>query len=486
MNFYQSPLLIAGTILSFCICIQTATAQQQDTTLHSSSISTKYLEQVSGKAATIEHNLDKKTAKALRQWQKQEARIKQKLAKTDSLKTAAVFSNAKQQYEQLEQKLQSKTSLQQYIPSLDTLGSSLKFLQQNPQLLSNAKGTKEKLSEALAKVNGLETQFQKAEEVKKFLKERKAYLVQQLGQSGFAKEFKNLNKQIYYYNEQVSEYRSLLKDHTKAERKALELLSKSKLFNNFMRKNSILASLFRLPGDPDDPVSTASLTGLQTRAQINGIIQQQIAAGGPNSQQQFSQNLQAAQSQLNELKNKVNQLSSGSSDMEMPEGFKVNSQKVKNFWQKWEIGANVQSNRASGIMPVSSDLGISAGFKPNNWFISGIGFAGRIGWGKNIRHISVTYSGISARSFVEVKLKSKGSFHAIAAYEMNYRPEIRTIEQLKDKSGWQPSLLAGLSKVISLKTKFFKKTKLQLMLDMLSYRQVPRTKPVVFRVGYIF
>ncbi len=36
------------------------------------------------------------------------------------------------------------------------------------------------------------------------------------------------------------------------------------------------------------------------------LIQQQIAAGVPNAQQQFQQNLQAAQSQMNELKNKIN------------------------------------------------------------------------------------------------------------------------------------------------------------------------------------
>jgi len=67
---------------------------------------------------------------------------------------------------------------------------------------------------------------------------------------------------------------------------------------------------------------------------------------------------------------------------------------------------------------------------------------------------------------------------------MNYRSEIRNIEQLKDRSVWQYSGLAGLSKVVSLKTKFFKKTKLQLMWDFLSYEQVPRTQALIFRVNY--
>ncbi|MEI9942908.1 MAG: hypothetical protein WDN26_01685 [Chitinophagaceae bacterium] len=94
-------------------------------------------------------------------------------------------------------------------------------------------------------MKGLQNSFQKAEDIKKFLKERRQYLKEQLQQLGFAKELKKLNKQVYYYSEQLNEYKTLLKDHKKAERKAIELLSKTKIFKDFMRKNSQLASLFR-------------------------------------------------------------------------------------------------------------------------------------------------------------------------------------------------------------------------------------------------
>lgn len=104
MNFHRSSPLIAGTILSFCICAQAATAQERDTTLQSSSISIKYLDQVSGKAVSVEDKLDKQSIKALRQWQKQEARIKRKrqrhglvgLSKVVSLK-AKFFKQTKVQ-----------------------------------------------------------------------------------------------------------------------------------------------------------------------------------------------------------------------------------------------------------------------------------------------------------------------------------------------------------------------------------------------------
>lgn len=477
MLFCQNLLFILAILAATCC------AAQMDTMQSSQPVSSKYLDIASSKAGKLEDRLDKHTAKALQQWQKQEARIKRKLAKTDSAKAVAVFGNAKQQYEQLEQKLQSKASLQQYIPSLDTLSSSLKFLQQNPQLLSNAKEAKEKLTTALSKVNGMQGKFQQAEEVKQFIKQRRELLKNQLGNLGVAKELKKLNKQAYYYSEQLNEYKSLLKDHKKTERKALELLSKSKLFNNFMRKNSMLALLFRLPGDPNDPVAQTSLVGLQTRAQVNGLIQQQIASGGPNAQQQLQQNIQGAQSQLSTLKNKITQMGVSSSDAEMPEGFKPNNQKTKSFLKRLELGTNIQSQKANGYFPVTSDLGLSVGYKLNDKSIIGIGASYKLGWGKNIRHINITQQGAGLRSFVDYKIK--GSFWLSGGYEMNYRSEFENVDELKDLNAWQQSGLVGLSKVVSLKTKFFKNTKLQLLWDFLSYKRVPKvSQPIVFRVGY--
>ncbi|HEY6505035.1 MAG TPA: hypothetical protein VIZ28_13750 [Chitinophagaceae bacterium] len=447
-------------------------------------IPSSYLDKVSSKANQLEQKLDMQTDKAVQQIMKQEAKMKRKLAKIDSLKAKEVFGNAEQKYKDLQEKLQSKLAGKQYIPSLDTLSTSLKFLQQNPQLIAQTKEAQKKLKDALDKVNGLEDQFRKAEEIKKFLKERKQFLKDQLSKFGFAKELKRLNKQVYYYSEQLNEYKALLKDHKKAERKALELLSKTKLFKDFMRKNSMLASLFRMPGDPNDPSAQASLAGLQTRAQVNSLIQQQIGAGGPNAQSQFRQNLQEAQSKLNELKNKITQMGGGSSDAEMPEGFKPNNQKAKSFFKRLEYGINIQTQKATNFFPVISDIGLSLGYKLNDRSVIGVGASYKLGMGKGWNDIDVTSEGIGLRSFIDWKIK--GSLWISGGYEQNYKSAFSDFDQLKDLNAWTQSGLIGISKTISLKTKFFKKTKLQLLWDFLSYQQVPMTQPIVFRVGYNF
>ena len=313
------------------------------------------------------------------------------------------------------------------------------------------------------------------------MKERKQFLKDQLGKLGFAKELKKINKEVYYYSQQVNEYKELLKDSKKAERKALELLSKSKFFRDFMRKNSELASLFRTPSDPNDPAISASLAGLQTRAQVNSLLQQQLS--DPAAREQFRQNMQDAQSQLNALKSKVNQLGGGTSDMNMPD-FKPNQQKTKSFLQRLEYGTNVQTQRATNFFPVTSDIGLSLGYKLNDKSIIGVGSSFKMGWGTGFNNMRISSQGVGLRSFIDYKIK--GSFWISGGYEMNYKSMINNFSQLENISEWQQSGLVGLSKVISLKTKFFKKTKVQLLWDFLSSQQVPATQAIVFRVGYSF
>ncbi|MBP7558659.1 MAG: hypothetical protein KA821_20480, partial [Chitinophagaceae bacterium] len=292
---HLNRILLSG-ILCLCLTLPCFSQQQEagDTTLH---FSEKFLRSIDRQASSLGHKLDKTTDKAIARWQRQEAKLLRKLAKKDSTLAAQLKADAAAQTAQLQQRLTHPAELQQYLPALDTLKTSLRFLQQQPDLgklgLKNGQ-----VSGTLDKLKGMEGQLQQAQAVQQFLQQRRQLLKDRLGSLGLAKELKQLNKQAYYYSARLKEYQSLLKDHKKAAQKGLAMLRKTKAFENFMRRNSQLASLFRLPGDPNDPTQAASLAGLQTRAQVNNLIQNQLAAGGPNAQAQFRQNLQDAQSQL--------------------------------------------------------------------------------------------------------------------------------------------------------------------------------------------
>ena len=221
----------------------------QDSVQITRQISTGYIDAVAVKAKSLEEKLDKKSEKALNQLQKQEEKLRSKLEKIDSIAAKNAFAGAENKYKELAQKLKD-SKLRQYIPMIDSLSTSLKFLEANPQFISQAKEVKEKLKEAISKMEALKGQLQKAEDIKQFLKERKQYLKEQLSKFGFSKELKKINKQVYYYAQQLNEYKEILKYPKKTEKKVLELLAKTKLFRDFMRKNSMLASLFRMRGIP--------------------------------------------------------------------------------------------------------------------------------------------------------------------------------------------------------------------------------------------
>jgi hypothetical protein len=443
-------------------------------------VSVKYLDIVGEKSNKLRNKLEQKSHKAIHQLQKQENKIIKRLMKKDSLAARKISTDADQKYKSFIANVNSKVS-HLYISKIDTLATSLEFLQENPQFLSDLKTTNEKLENSLNKVKDLKEKFNSAEEIQKFIKERKQYLNEQLNKLDFAKELKQINKQLFYYNQQIKEYKELLKDSKKAEKKALELLSKTKAFKDFMHKHSQFASLFRMPVESDNGVE--NMEGLQSRAMVNGLLQQLQASAGSGGRDQFWQQIQSAQGQLHDLKSQVLKYGQSSSDDIIPDGFKPNTNKTKTFLQRLEYGTSIQSQKANGIFPTTTDVALMIGYRLNDKSIVGVGSSFKIGWGSGWRNLKLSSEGISLRSFIDYKIK--GSFWLSGGYELNYKVQIEQLTQF-NLSAWQQRGLLGISKIVSLKTKFFKKTKVQLLWDMLSHQQIPRAQPLIFRIGYNF
>ncbi|MFI5131079.1 MAG: hypothetical protein ACHQFX_13850, partial [Chitinophagales bacterium] len=116
--------------------------------------------------------------------------------------------------------------------------------------------------------------------------------------------------------------------------------------------------------------------------------------------------------------------------------------------------------------------------------IIGVGVSYKLGWGQNWNHISFTNEGVGLRTYVDWRIK--GGLWISGGYEQNYKRAFSESYLLRFNNAWQQSGLLGLSKVVPLKTKFFKKTKMQLLWDFLSYQQVPRSQSLVVRIGYTF
>lgn len=467
----EKGFIVSVFLFTFCCTVHSQI--ENDTTLHKID-PVKWASLVEQKAEKYQQKIIQKSQSTLNKLQQQEERVYRKLLQTkDSVLAKQELETIRNKYTAIKGRITNSNVAQsgtQYIPHLDSLQTALKFLdpEKYPQLKS-----------AVAQTKLLQDKFQGAEEVKAFINERKQVLKQQFEKLGWGKELKRMNKEVYYYSAQIKEYKEALRDGKKAEKKVLELLSKTKLFQEFMERNSFLATFFRMPS-PTDPGYAGNMAGLQTRAQMSTVIQQQIAGGGPSAQQQFQQQIQTAQTEIQNLKKKILP-QGGSSDDPMPD-FKPNDQKTKSFLQRIEFGSNMQTTKGNLYFPVTSDIGVSAGYKINDKSIIGIGASYKIGLGQSWQNISVTHQGAGLRTFVDIKLK--GSFWISGGGELNYRNEFRRIEILRNMNAWQQSALLGISKKYKVGKKF--KGSTQLLYDFLWKQQQPRTQAVVFRVGYNF
>ncbi|GAB2839393.1 hypothetical protein [Ferruginibacter profundus] len=453
---------------------------QTDSVLQSlQQVPLKYIHQVDKKIDKYSNRIANKTEKTLTKLSKWENKIHSLLLKVNPEAAQRLFANNQLTFAAALEKYKKGEAVDaaqrmKYDEYRDKLTTSLGYLEQQKEkldekLIAPVKKAKQKTEE-------LEEQETGSEAMQQFIKERRKQLMDQaLQYLGNNKYLQKISKENYYYIETLKNYKAIFNDKKKAEETALTILNKIPAFTKFVQQNGMLAKLF---GSPSGSGATPNLSGLQTRASVNALIQEQIAAGGPNAREQIMQNIQSAQAELNKLKDKV--LKARGNNTEIPD-FKPNQTKTQTFKQRLEFSNNFQFAKNNSLVPTTADIGLSLGYKLNDKSVIGLGASYKMGLG-SIQHISISHQGIGLRSFVDWKLKKQ--FYLSGGYEMNYNAAFKNIQQLQSFNDWQNAGLVGLTKKITVKTKWTKGTKLQLLYDMLARQHVPVTQPVLFRIGY--
>jgi len=412
-----------------------------------------------------------------------EARLYKDLSKVDSTAARQLFGNSQAAYAAWQQKIRTDTGgaasafKGQYNPYIDSLRTSLAFAAKD--------------APATADLQQLQAKMVDASAIQNFVSQRKQLINQYLSRytnlpaslsSGLNNEYQGLTRDLYYYKSQVNEYREMLNEPDKLEEKALSQLNALPAWRNFMHNNSQLSVLFGQPALPASASGTAAaLAGLQTRDDVTKLIQGQLAT--PDAAAAVQANLQGAQQQLSQLKDRVEKYGSAGSDVDMPD-FKPNDQKTKSFLKRLQFGTDLQTSRNNNYFPTVTDIGVSLGYKLSGSSVVGIGGSFKLGWGSGIQHISLSGQGASMRSFLDIRIK--GSFSATGGLEYNYTTPIVSFQQIRSLSYWTQSGLVGISKTVSLKNRIFKQTRVSVLWDFLSYQQTPKTQPFLFRMGYNF
>ncbi len=463
----------------------------------------KVFGKVQDKAANLDKKLTGQTEKYLNKLERQEKKLYGKLWKKDSAAAKELFGDIQGRYNELKSKTTDKATnltaqANVYSSKLDSLNTAFNFIKENKLL--NTAALNDKLQKSMTNLTALQGKLNGTEQILRILKQRRQQLKEQLEKFGMTKQLKQFKKKVYYYQQQAREYKAIIENPEKLQRKLMDWAMKQPAFKEFFAKNSALASLFRLPGSAGQPspfggVGGGSSAGLQTRASIQQDLINRFGAaalappsGGVGGGLQ--QNMQQAQAQLTKLKDKVNAAGGTSGDDELPEGFAKNSLKGKPLLKRLEYTANVQTQKASNYFPVTTNIGLGIGYRPNEKSVIGIGASYAAGLGRGWQNIRLTHQGIGLRTYADIKLK--GSFWIAAGYEQNYKATLQNITitspfgRSVTANTWQSSGLVGISKTVSIKSKLFKKTSIKLLWDFLSCQQIPRTQPILFRIGYTF
>ncbi|MBS1665198.1 MAG: hypothetical protein JST68_29400 [Bacteroidetes bacterium] len=438
------------------------------------SFPSRVFEHVQQRTARLDAQLTRQTEKYLERMAKREARLKARLSKVDSAGAQRLFAGSEERCAALLQKIKTDTGNVRlrvsgpYQAYVDSVQGMLAFLKKDGRAMQQLQG---KMADA--------------GEVKNYIQERRQQVGQYIAQHANAeailgKAYTGMKQDAYYYSQQLQEYKNLFNDPDKLERKALAQLNQLPAFQAFMKSHSQLAGLFGVPGGGG---AARALAGLQTRDQISQQVQQQVTSAGSGGMESLQSQLGEGKAQLDSYKGKLEQLGGGNGDADIP-SFRPNEQKTKTFFRRLEYGANFQTTRGSYYFPVTTDLGLSLGYKLGRGNVIGVGASYKVGWGSGFNHIAFSSQGVGLRSFLEVKLK--GSFSATGGFEYNYATPFSSFQQLQQLERWTKSGLIGVSKTVSMRGRVLKKTKMQLLWDFFSYSQAPRTQALVFRIGYNF
>lgn len=446
-------------------------------------VSPKVLEKLGAAADRQEQQVTSATAHLLKGMMQEEDALDKDLAAVDPGKAERLFGGSKERYLGWMQKLQALpgvgngVSSRQYIPSMDSLLTGLSFIRQHPGMSSSGAS----LDKVTSQVQQLQERFFQSGNIQQLVKERTDWLKGQLGGSTFGKRLLGMNKNMFYFQQQLAEYKSLWSDRQKMVQTVVAAIRQVPAFNGYFQHYSYLSQLFP---QPPGLGTQQALGGLQSRSDVQDAIKHQAAQAGAGADPgaYLQQQAQAGQQVLDQLKSKAGQigLPGASGDMTMPD-FVPNSNHNKTFLKRLQLGFNMQNSGNSGLLPVTSALAATIGYKLTDKAVAGIGAGYLLGLGNGLNALHLSSQGLSLRSFVDVK--AKGSWWLTGGFEYTYYQAFARLADIPNLDVWQKSALIGVSKKYSIGKRG---GSLQLLYDLLYQHQVPHGQPLKFRIGFNF
>ena len=371
-------VFLCSSLFACLLFCKEATSQDVNTGFDSIvTISSRKLEKMETKIENLNADFEKASQKYLSRLVKRERKLEAILARKDSVMSFDLFGDFESKYKAvLAEKFRSNHASEIYNAPFDSLLNVMKFL--NGGVSNNLKSP-QLLKETIESLNVLEGNLAQAQDISKFLDNRRKLLEEQFHKFGLSNKLKKYRKDIAYYNAQANEYNEIIKNPDLLERKILEKVSGLPAFQSFFANNSQIASLFVLPGKNsvgEGGPEGKALQGIQNRSSVYAALNEKAGTPGVNPGSEIQGKIDEAQNQVQNLKNKLASLMEGSvsnGNPEMQNSPKINDQRSKSLGKRIIWGFNLQSQRARSFFPSRSDIGIFAGYKLTDNLNAGIG-----------------------------------------------------------------------------------------------------------------
>jgi len=202
-------------IISFFLMTSISYANDNDTTALVTNLSYNYVDaqsliKLNGEYAGMQNKIEKSSEVMLAKMKKQECLLKNELQKKDSTRAQQLFANSESIYKQLESKLKAPlnttvpvTSLNCYIPKLDSMVSALNFIKESNSVEQLTQGKLQQLQALSGQLQQLQGKLQVANDIQNFVSEREQQLRDQLSSYGLSNKLLGINKTVYYYQQQL-------------------------------------------------------------------------------------------------------------------------------------------------------------------------------------------------------------------------------------------------------------------------------------------
>lgn len=471
------------TVLVFIVFTLPVFSQKSDSTFRDNNnfAEDKKIQRINKRFENLGSEMENCSSRFLKGLKRREDKYFKRLKAVDSVRAKQLVSD-EGAWQKLKDRIHSPLdstlpvkSLNDYVPGLDTLNTAIKTLIQRGNI-SNRSLLFSGLSE---KTTSLQQQLAVSGNIKEYAGDRVRFLQEQLGSVISARELKALNKKLYYYRQSFDQYKEALHDDQKMQQHIVAAAKRIPAFNDAIQKNSWLAALFPVPDNPVD--GTLVTPGSQSISNVTQQLTSTYGGGTVDPGQYMQQQVAQVQSQTNSLTGQLQggAMSSGDASGSQLPGFSPNTEKGKHFWKRLEYGFNMQFQKGNNLLPVSSDLGLNAGYRFSQHVVAGLGASYKIGWGNSLSNIRITSEGVGLRSFLDVKAYK--NIWMVAAWEYNYLQRFADFHELKNLNAWQKSALAGVSKRIKQGKRV---ASAQLLYDFLASSHTPHSQPLLIRFGY--